>query len=211
MIKVRIAWDNGDLFTGTHDRHQIGSDEYRVGILITMLLPQIKNVFDKPNSFSYVIKEMNFIFRIPVMENAWNIFQTFLKKKNLKHSDQRKALLEVFITSGKHLTTEELYLALRERSIPIGYTTVHRTLKLLCEAGLARETKFEDGVGRYEMRYGHEHHDHLICTKCGMFIEVVDQKIEELQRKLVEHYGFTENYHRMEIYGICKKCSEKEV
>ena len=31
---------------------------------------------------------------------------------------------------------------------------------------------FEDGTTRYEHSYGHSHHDHLICTSCGKFIEV---------------------------------------
>ncbi len=144
------------------------------------------------------------------MEKAWNIFETFLRSKNLKYSDQRKAILETFIEAGKHVTTEELYLAVREQHNNIGYTTAHRTLKLLCESGLARESRFEDGVNRYELKYGHEHHDHLICTKCGIFIEVIDPKIEELQKKLVKKYGFTQKHHRMEIYGICKNCKRRE-
>ena len=108
------------------------------------------------------------------------------------------------------MTTEELYLAVRERNPSIGYTTVHRTLKLICESGLANESKFEDGVSRYELKYGLEHHDHLICTSCGIFIEVVDSRIEELQKKLVEKYEFTQKHHRLEIYGICKKCRDSK-
>ena len=140
------------------------------------------------------------------MDKMWNIFQAFLKRKNLKYSDQRKAIIETFIKAEKHMTTEELYLSIRERNLNIGYTTVHRTLKLLCESGLAHESNFEGGVSRYELKYGHEHHDHLICTKCGIFIEVVDPRIEALQKKLVEKYEFTQKHHRLEIYGICKKC-----
>ncbi len=142
------------------------------------------------------------------MEKVWDIFQTFLKRKNLKYSDQRKTILETFAISEKHMTTEELYLAVCKRNPTIGYTTVHRTLKLICESGLAHESKFEDGVSRYELKYGHEHHDHLICTTCGIFIEVVDSRIEELQKKLVEKYEFTQKHHRLEIYGICKKCRD---
>ena len=153
---------------------------------------------------------MIIIFNIGAMEKAWNIFKTFLKNKSLKYSNQRKTILETFINTEKHVTTEELYLMVREQDPNIGYTTVHRTLKLLCNSGLARESRFEDGVSRYEVKYGHEHHDHLVCTKCGIFIEVVDPKIEELQKILVEKYRFTQNHHRMEIYGICKKCNKKE-
>ena len=137
------------------------------------------------------------------MEKAWNIFEKFLRSKNLKYSDQRKAILKTFIEAGKHVTTEELYLSVRERHLNIGYTTVHRTLKLLCESGMASESKFENGFARYELKYGHEHHDHLICTKCGIFIEVVDPRIEELQKILVKKYGFTQKQgHRINAFEL---------
>ena len=144
------------------------------------------------------------------MQKIWNDFQSFLKRNNLKYSDQRKTILETFAKSEKHMTTEELYFAVRKHNPNIGYTTIHRTLKLMCESGVARESKFEDGVSRFELKYDHEHHDHLICTECGIFIEVVDQRIEELQKKLVEKYEFTQKHHRLDIYGICKKCRSGE-
>ncbi|MCM8798259.1 MAG: transcriptional repressor [Candidatus Omnitrophica bacterium] len=43
---------------------------------------------------------------------------------------------------------------------------------MLCECGLCRELRFDDGTTRYEHLYGHQHHDHLICTKCGRFVEI---------------------------------------
>jgi len=142
------------------------------------------------------------------VDKAWKKFQTFLKSKNLKFSDQRRIIFESFVETPKHLTTEELYLAVKENSKTIGYTTVHRTLKLLCESGMAIESKFGDGVSRYELKYGHEHHDHLICTECSTFIEVFDPGIEALQEKLVAKYEFTQKHHRLEIYGICKECGK---
>ncbi|HBE02671.1 MAG TPA: hypothetical protein DC049_09360 [Spirochaetia bacterium] len=45
-----------------------------------------------------------------------------------------------------------------------------------------------------------------MCTKCGKFIEVVDQQIEDLQDKLCGRYNFMPKRHRMEIYGICSDC-----
>ena len=157
-----------------------------------------------------ILNENDFHYHKDAMTEIWNIFQSFLKRKNLKYSDQRKTILETFTKSEKHVTTEELYLAVRKRNPAIGYTTVHRTLKLLCESGLAYESKFEDGVSRYELKYGNEHHDHLICTNCGTFIEVVDPRIEELQKKLAEKYEFNQKHHRLEIYGICKKCRDSK-
>lgn len=137
------------------------------------------------------------------------VFENFLSSKNLKNSEQRKEILDLFLSVDKHLTADELYRIVKSKYPTIGYATIYRTLKLLCECGLCRELKFEDGPTRYEHLYAHYHHDHLICTKCGRFVEIVDLEIEHLQEKLFKTHGFYPKKHRMELYGICKKCKKK--
>lgn len=136
------------------------------------------------------------------------IFGDYLATKNLKHTEQRKEILHIFLNTDKHLTANELYQIVRKKHHKVGYATIYRTLKLLCECGLCRELKVEDGTARYEHLYGHQHHDHLICTKCGRFVEVVDSEIERLQEKLAKQHGFYPERHRMELYGVCRKCKK---
>lgn len=142
-------------------------------------------------------------------EKEEHLFENYLATKSLKHSRQRQAILSAFLSIDQHLTAEELYGIVKKSWPAIGFATVYRTLRLLCECGLIRELKFEDGVTRYEHLYGHCHHDHLICTKCGRFIEIVDEDIERLQEKLFDRYGFYPQRHRLELYGVCKKCKNK--
>jgi len=134
------------------------------------------------------------------------IFEAYLSSKNFKQSEQRTEILRNFLSIDKHLTADELYRIVTEKNPSIGYATIYRTLKLLCECGLCNELKFEDGISRYEHLYKHQHHDHLICTKCGKFVEVFDPEIEKLQERLVLQHGFYPERHRMELYGICKEC-----
>lgn len=135
------------------------------------------------------------------------IFESHIRKKNLKHTEQRTQILMTFLETERHLTAEELYILVRKKYPSVGYATISRTLKLLCDCGLCSELRVEDGVTRYEHLYGHDHHDHLICIECGSFVEVVSLEIERLQEKLAQANGFTTKRHRLEIYGICKKCS----
>ncbi len=137
---------------------------------------------------------------------AKDIFSDYVREKGLRNTRQREAILETFLSSGKHITVEDLYNSLRRRNPGIGYATVHRNLKLLCESGLANEIKVGTDKARFEIKYGHEHHDHLICIRCGRFIEVKDERIERLQDKLAEANDFIPVRHRLEIYGLCKKC-----
>ena len=136
------------------------------------------------------------------------IFEDYLATKNLKQTEQRKEILHIFLNTDKHLTANELYQIVRKKHHKVGYATIYRTLRLLCECGLCRELKVEDGTARYEHLYGHQHHDHLICTKCGRFVEVVDSEIERLQEKLAKQHGFYPERHRMELYGVCRKCKK---
>ena len=139
-------------------------------------------------------------------QKEYEIFEAHIRHKNLKYTEQRTQILKTFLETERHLTAEELYVLVKKKFPSIGYATICRTVKLLCECGLCSELKVEDGVTRYEHLYGHEHHDHLICINCGSFIEVVSPEIERLQEKLVEENDFVLKRHRLELYGICKKC-----
>ena len=130
----------------------------------------------------------------------------YLDDHNLRHTRQREAILEAFLDAKGHITSEEIYQRVRERSPNIGYTTVYRTMKLLCDAGLANERHFEDGVTRYEIH--HEHHDHLVCVRCGKIIEFECQMIENAQNDIATRYGFQVLRHRHELYGHCRACQD---
>lgn len=136
------------------------------------------------------------------------IFNDFVRGKGLKQSDQRQEILMAFLKIEKHLTADELYRLVKKKNPKIGFATIYRTLKLLCESGLCRELKLEDGSVRYEHLYGHDHHDHLICVKCGKFIEVVDSEIEKLQERLAKKECFTLQGHKLLMYGICRECRD---
>lgn len=140
------------------------------------------------------------------MKNQQALFRDYLGKNKLKLTAQRMLILEVFLDRGEHMTAEELYEEVKKLDPAVGQATVYRTMKLLCDSGVARELRFDDGVNRYEPSYGQEHHDHLICEKCGKFLEVVDERIERLQEELADKHGFTLTGHRMYLYGLCPDC-----
>ncbi|MBI2267459.1 MAG: transcriptional repressor [Armatimonadetes bacterium] len=134
------------------------------------------------------------------------IFRQYLHSHGLKHTDQRDAILESFLRSEEHLSAEDLYHLIRKKHPRIGFSTVYRTLKLLCGCSLARETRLRDGLTRFEHSYNHPHHDHIICVRCGQATEFVEPGIEALQDQVAKRYNFAIQDHRMEIFGICEKC-----
>ena len=133
-------------------------------------------------------------------------FREFMLVKGLKSTRQRETILDEFLRLGSHISTEELYLRLRRKNPRIGYATVHRTLKLFAECGIAEQRHFGDGQARYEASDLDEHHDHLICVTCGKIVEFEDQRIERLQEEVARQHGFSIERHRLELYGCCESC-----
>jgi Fur family ferric uptake transcriptional regulator len=141
-----------------------------------------------------------------VTSTVQKTFHAYLAEQGLKSTQQREIILHEFLRAGAHLSTEELYLRLREQHPRIGYATVHRTLKLFAECGIAEPRHFGDGQTRYESMAGEEHHDHLICTACGAIVEFENPEIEALQERVASQHGFRIERHRLELYGRCREC-----
>jgi Fur family ferric uptake transcriptional regulator len=142
-------------------------------------------------------------------EEEKKFFESYIREKNLKWSEQRMQILEIFLRNKKHLTADELYRMVKEKFPSVGYSTIYRTLKLLCDCGICSELRLDDGTIRFEHLYRHKHHDHLICLKCGRMVEVVDPEIEKLQERLAKKEGFILERHILLMYGLCPKCQSK--
>jgi Fur family ferric uptake transcriptional regulator len=139
-------------------------------------------------------------------EDERDALARYLEDHNLKRTRQRDIILDAFLTAKGHVSSEDLYQTIRKKNPRIGYTTVYRTMKLFVEAGLAEERHFDDGVARYEIEQ--EHHDHLVCTKCGRIVEFESDLIEKTQTDIAAKYGFRILRHRHELYGHCSNCRD---
>lgn len=133
----------------------------------------------------------------------------YVAKNKLKSTRQREMIVDVFFSmTGRHIKIEELLETVRKKYSKIGYATVYRTLLLLVDAGVANQRHFQDGHSRFEINFA-THHDHLICQACDQIIEFKDPTIEKIQRKIAKKHGFELKGHKMELYGLCQKCSDQ--
>ena len=127
-----------------------------------------------------------------------------LRSTGLRVTTARVSILEVFENSSRrHLTADDVFKALLNKSMDIGLATVYRVLTQFEHAGILIRSNFESGKAIYELNEGH--HDHLIDVKSGEIIEFVDEEIEKLQKKVAEKYGYTLVDHKLELYGVKKK------
>ncbi|MGQ9663995.1 MAG: Fur family transcriptional regulator [bacterium] len=125
-----------------------------------------------------------------------------------KSSRKRKFIIDYFLKCDKHFSVEELYTHIKKLIPGIGYSTVYRTLRLLVARGQAVARNFEKGLTRFEPIHQKNHHDHLVCIKCGKIIEFTNPVIERIQKKVALKYKFSVSDHKLEIYGLCQKCAK---
>lgn len=129
-----------------------------------------------------------------------------LKKAGLKVTTPRIKILEILENSkDHHLSAEDVYRVLLESGEDIGLATVYRVLTQFEEASLVVRHNFEGGHSVFELDSG-QHHDHLVCVKCGRVEEFIDKIIEERQQEVAKSAGYSITDHSLNIYGICREC-----
>jgi Fur family ferric uptake transcriptional regulator len=132
-----------------------------------------------------------------------------LKKAGLKATLPRIKILTLLEESQlRHVSAEDVYKALLESGEDLSLATVYRVLTQFEQAGLVTRHHFEGGHSVFELNQG-EHHDHILCVKCGKVDEFVDKVIEERQQKIAADKGYDMTDHSLYIFGICKECQKK--
>ena len=130
-----------------------------------------------------------------------------LRQLGLKVTVQRRKILQILEEAEfHHLTAEAIYDALRKSGNDIGLATVYRVLTQFEQAGLVKRLNFDHSEHAIFELETEEHHDHLVCIKCGRVEEFCDDVIEERQIKIAKEKGFTLTDHSLIIYGSCPDC-----
>ncbi|MCB1858862.1 MAG: ferric iron uptake transcriptional regulator [Gammaproteobacteria bacterium] len=125
-----------------------------------------------------------------------------IKKAGLKVTLPRVKILSLLEKHGGHLSAEDVYKLLLGEGEEIGLATVYRVLTQFQTAGLVVRHNFEGGQSVFELDHG-DHHDHLVCLRCGRVEEFVDDTIENRQQAIADRHGFTIKDHALVIYGYC--------
>lgn len=132
-----------------------------------------------------------------------------LKDAGLKVTSPRVKILSLLqLPENQHLSAEDLYKKLLEQGHEVGVATVYRVLNQFDDAGIVTRHHFEGGKSVFELAH-QEHHDHLVCLKCGEVIEFNDDLIEQQQKLIAEKYGIKLTNHSLYLYGepVDGKCN----
>jgi Fur family ferric uptake transcriptional regulator len=144
------------------------------------------------------------------MQDLLQICVKRLKERGLRLTAERRAILRSMLRHRRHFDPEGLLNELRRDGVRVSRATVYRTLGHLTDTGLLRRYDLGDRQTLYEISVGREHHEHLICTRCGMIFEFVHDEIERLQDEVCHRFRFEPIHHSLQIYGVCAECSRLE-
>jgi Fur family ferric uptake transcriptional regulator len=129
-----------------------------------------------------------------------------LRKAGLKVTLPRMKILDILEGSdARHQSAEDVYKILLETGEDIGLATVYRVLTQFESAGLVKRHHFEGGHSVFELNQG-DHHDHILCVKCGRVDEFVDEIIEQHQKDIAARLGYELTDHCLYMYGVCSQC-----
>ena len=134
-------------------------------------------------------------------EASASVSQQELKSFGLKATTPRMCILELFLkASGSSVRLAE--------NLDVCLATVYRVLTQFETAGLLVRRHLGNDLATYELENG-EHHDHIVCVRCGKIEEFVDPEIENRQKAIAEKLGFELQGHSLSLYGLCAECRKK--
>jgi Fur family transcriptional regulator, ferric uptake regulator len=126
---------------------------------------------------------------------------------------ERLSLLKTVCDIEGHFHPYHVLDLLKAQGYSLSLTTVYRNLVLLVQAGIIRRASIREETAAggvwYEHIWDHEHHDHLVCSRCGKKVEFTYQAIEVLQEAVAREHGFALEGHHLELTGICPDCRNK--
>lgn len=131
-----------------------------------------------------------------------------LKKNGLRITWQKKAILSMLACNENRMLSVNKIEELLGDDEKMDSATIYRNVQVFVELNILEQLIDSNGVSNYLLRCKSGHHHHLICKECGQMTSISCDR--NRFDSITQEYGFKEDYHTLEIYGICMKCTKKE-
>ncbi|OGC76392.1 MAG: hypothetical protein A2Z27_01420 [candidate division Zixibacteria bacterium RBG_16_50_21] len=134
-------------------------------------------------------------------------FEFYLRRKNLKLTQERRVILNEMSGSDKHFGPEDLLIQIREKGKRVSRATVYRTLDLLVDSGVVKKVCLGPQQFYYEsLAQKEQRHSHLVCLKCGKIVEFSDPRTEERINEICRENNFRMTSRCFQVFGFCSRC-----
>jgi Fur family peroxide stress response transcriptional regulator len=130
-----------------------------------------------------------------------------LRSKGYKATPQRIAICKFALFSREHPSVQRIYREVRKTHPTVSLATVYKTLQILKESGLIQELDFPQNQTRFDAYL--KPHINLVCLRCGNIQDLDNPVAQELVKRVTAATKFIPASQRLDVYGICEKCSGK--
>ena len=132
-----------------------------------------------------------------------------LRRRQWRLTAQRRAIAEVLQGEHIHLTADQIYERATARLPEISRASVYNTLGELRDLGEILKITLDAGAKRYDPNTG-EHHQHLVCDRCGSTWDVRPRGERGLSIPEAERNGFSVRALQVVFCGLCANCAARE-
>jgi Fur family peroxide stress response transcriptional regulator len=132
-----------------------------------------------------------------------------LRNKGYKATPQRIAICRIAIHSREHPSAQSIYAEVKKVHPTVSLATVYKTLQVLRELNLIQELSFPTGQARFDSYM--KPHVNLVCLQCGSIIDLDDLTTGDFVKRVAAATKFKPNGQRIDVYGICQKCSSTDL
>lgn len=130
-----------------------------------------------------------------------------LKNNHYKITPRRKAVIDIFMKCGVHLSPYDVYAKLKKILPTIGLPTVYRILVEFKNVGILLQSLSKERQLRYALcTLPHQHHHHFTCRKCSRVEEVDFCNFKAVSRFIKNKLHARVETHQLQIEGLCSKC-----
>ena len=133
--------------------------------------------------------------------------ESLLKSADLRQTAPRIAVLTVLLKARKPQTADNIASKL-DSTCP-NKVTIYRTLDTFISAGLVCKVFLQNSTRHFELAHNcsaNQCHPHFTCLTCGQTHCLMDIA---LPMPKSPHKGFVIQHKKVQLEGLCPKCSEK--
>ncbi len=130
--------------------------------------------------------------------------EDILRERDFRLTRPRRVVWEVLSESERHLSAAEIAEEVHRRDPGINVSSVYRTLALLAELDLVRESRLTE-TSTWEPAHA-DAVIHLVCENCGATRHHDAALVEDLRAEIARTASFTPSVIDVRVSGTCAKC-----
>ena len=137
-----------------------------------------------------------------------DILREKVKKEHQRLTTQRELVLKAFLEKNSdEMSLEEVFKIIKRKRVKVNKVTIQRVLECFTEYGILRKIIFENKIVKYELvQEEKEEQNHIICNECGKVIDLKDEDLIKMIKRVEEETGYKINDLKIKYFGLCPEC-----